>query len=191
MDIQQTPGIGTGGFLRPENVLAQLDIRKGMKIADFGSGSGYFTILLAQQVGGEEEDEEKKGEVIAVDVLESALTSTEAKAKDSNLSNIKFIRANLEVVGSTKIEENSQDMVFLANILFQSNKKEKILEEAKRVLKEGGSLVVIDWFPEKLKSESLYKLSKEEMKKLVELQGFKFDREFNAGNFHYGLLFKK
>lgn len=175
---------GTGGFLRPEDVLAQLDIYEGMKIADFGCGSGYFTIILAKRVG-------EKGTVSAVDVLESALNIVESKAKSEDIKNIKLIRANLEVVGSSKIENESQDMVLLANILFQSNKKEKILEEAKRVLKEGGDLVVIDWIPEKMKSEQVFKLSKEEMKSLVEKMGFKFNKEFYAGGFHYGLLFKK
>lgn len=184
MDKQQTFTPGTGGFLRPEEVLAQLDIYEGMKVADFGCGSGYFTILLAKKVG-------EKGEVWAIDVLESALNTVKSKAKAENLENIKFIRANLEVVGSSKILNDSQDVVLLANVLFQSNKKDKILEEAKRILKENGDLVVIDWIPEKMKTEQVFKLSKEEMKELVEKSGFKFSKEFYAGGFHYGLLFKK
>lgn len=184
MNEEQTFPVGSGGFLRPEEVLAQLDVFEGMKVSDFGCGSGYFTILLAKRVG-------EKGEVIGVDVLESALQTVEAKAKTEGLNNVKLIRANLEVVGSTKIQDNSQDMVLLANILFQSTKKEKILEEAKRILKDNGDLVVIDWIPEKMKTEQVFKLPKEEMKKLIEGVGFKFIKEFYAGGFHYGLLFKK
>jgi len=181
---QQTSFSAAKGFLKPDEVVAQLDIFEGMKIADFGSGTGFFAILFAQKVG-------EKGEITAIDVLSSAIESLASRAKDLGITNIKLVRANLEVPNASSLENDSQDMVFMANILFQSNKKDLILDEAKRILKNGGDLVVIEWIPEKIKTEGLYKISKEEMKQLAESKGFKFIREFYTGGFHYGLLFKK
>jgi len=108
-----------GGFSHPERVVEELHIKKGGRVADFGAGSGYFTLELAQQVGPD-------GVVTAVDVLPTALEIIKSKAADRGLLNIVYIRANLESKDGSKLAESSQDMVLLANILFQSQKKEAL-----------------------------------------------------------------
>ena len=65
---------GTGGFMNPEKIIGGFGIKEGMMIADFGSGAGYFTILLGQRVG-------KNGKVYALDIQESALDNVRVKAK--------------------------------------------------------------------------------------------------------------
>ncbi|HLD34697.1 MAG TPA: class I SAM-dependent methyltransferase, partial [Patescibacteria group bacterium] len=106
--------------------------------------------------------------------------------------NIEAIRANLEVLGSSRLPDNSQDMVLLANILFQSTKKREIISEAARVLKTGGSLIVIDWKkgtgggpPDELRAEPT------EMKALLSADIFSFQKDIDAGSFHYGMMFVK
>ncbi len=121
-----------------QRVVDGLGISEGMRIADFGCGSGMFTIALAKKTG-------KDGRVLALDVQEPPLETVREKAKSEGLANIDTIRSNLEVVGGSSIPNGSQDMVLMANILFQSTKKAEILKEAHRVLKEGGILVMIEW----------------------------------------------
>src|SRR3989338_92037 len=130
--------LGTGGFLNPELIINEFGIMPGMSIGDFGSGAGYFTILMAERVG-------REGRVYALDIMESALDSVREKARAVGLENIEAIRTNLEVLGSSGLSDQSQDIVLLANILFQSEKKVEIIREAKRVLKDNGSLIIIDW----------------------------------------------
>jgi len=174
---------GTGGFMRPDEVLDKLDIKKGMKIADFGCGAGYFTILLAKIV-------ENTGTVYAVDVQRSALESVEGRGRINSLLNIETIRGDLERENGSGLANKSMDMVMLANILFQSKSKDAILKEAKRVLGKNGTVVVIEWNNDaSFGPRSAYRISKEELKKIAKDAGFVLEKEFNAGNSHYGLVF--
>lgn len=178
---------GSGGFLDPQRVAAGFGVQPGMQIADFGSGAGYFTIILAKMTGD-------TGVVTAVDILDSALETLRSKAKLEGLSNVQSIRSNLEVLGSSGLPDNSQDIVLLANVLFQNPNKAPIVTEARRVLKPGGSIIVIDWRkgvngfgpPDNLKEDP------EEIKQLVLANdGLQFSHEIDAGIFHFGQVYKK
>ena len=157
-----------------------------MRVADFGSGAGYFTILLGKIVC-------EGGVVTAVDVMDSALETLKTKAEAERLNNIQTVRSNLEMQGSSGLASESQDMVLLANILFQSDNKAAIITEAKRVLKSKGTLVIIDWKkgsigfgPPDEKRTDL-----RDMQKLVTDGGFQLVNPIDAGTFHYGMILEK
>jgi ubiquinone/menaquinone biosynthesis C-methylase UbiE len=179
-------GKSNGGFLDPASIVGEFGVAPGMSIADFGCGSGFFTILVAQKVG-------PSGKVYALDIMESALDSVRLKAKAAKLDNIETIHTNLEVVGSSSLSDASQDVVLMANVLFQSDKKAEIFKEANRILKSKGRMVVIDWSkggagfgpPDHLRTDDIA------IQNLGVSSGFSFDKEIDAGQFHYGLIFHK
>jgi len=178
--------LGTGGFMNPDKIAGEFGIQDGMTVSDFGSGAGYFTILMGRKVG-------PNGKVFALDIQEPALDNVRVKAKAAGLENVETVRANLEVPGSSGLVDGSQDMVLLANILFQSDQKEAIIKEAVRVLKGGGTLVVVEWKratggfgpPDNLRTDDI------SMRSLVLGAGMVFEKDIDAGQFHYGLKFKK
>lgn len=184
---------GTGGFLQPEKVLAQLQIASDISVADFGCGHGYFTAPLSRMVG-------KNGRVFAVDVLAEALEAVRSRAQMDNLLNIETIRGNLETADGSKLLADSVDLVLLHNVLFQSQKKSGIIKETKRVLKSSGVFVLVDWLPS-AKQGTLdqpvmgpnegWRISAQEAKDLAQAQDFVFKSEIDAGQFHYGLIFIK
>ncbi len=177
---------GTGGFMNPEKVLAQLGVRSEMKIADFGCGHGYFAIPVAKMVG-------PAGKIYAVDVLAEALDAVNSQTRLENIGNIETVRANLETLGGSKIPDNSIDLVLLHNVLFQTQKKSDVLKEAKRVLKPGGFLDLIDWQPANaaIGPQGGWRIGPEEAKQLAQTEGFAFQHDFDAGQYHYGLNFLK
>ena len=183
--MEPTP-VSTEGFLNPDAVVGEFGVTAGMRVADFGCGAGHIGILVAEKVG-------KDGMVTALDIMEDKLDSIKARAKASGLENIQTKRANLEVAGNTGLADGTQDLVLLINILFQSTKKSDILKEAKRVLKGGGQAILVDWKkggggfgpPDNLRTDV------SPMEDLFTGEGFSLVRQFNAGQFHYGLIFKK
>jgi len=170
----------------PDAVVGQFGIAEGMRIADFGCGTGHIGVILAQKVG-------KDGKVTALDVMEDKLDSIRSRAKAAGLENIDTVRANLEVLGSSGLPDASQDVVVVINILFQSTKKQEILAEAKRVLKPAGKLILADWKkgvkglgpPDELRTDE------SQMQALCVQAGFSGAQPFDAGQFHYGFMFKK
>jgi len=176
---------GTGGFLKPNKIIEEFDIKKSMKIADFGCGAGYFTIFMAKTVG-------PKGKVYAFDVLKTALESVRSRAKVEGLLNIETTWSNLERANGSKLENESVDLVLLANILFQSIKKADIIKEAKRILKKNGRMIIIEWQKNQLVGppENLI-VSKDLVRDLAEKEGFKLEKEFPAGDNHWGTIFTK
>lgn len=174
------------GMMDPAGIIGRLNLQPGMRVADFGCGSGHFTVLVAKLVGEE-------GRVTAIDVQNAALDSVLAKVHDLKLQNVETVRADLEVSGATKLAEGSQDLVLLANVLFQSPKKEAIIREAKRVLKSGGKLVLIEWRqgtggfgpPDDLR------LTDAQVNALVAQEGFEPGSDIDVGQYHHILIFNK
>jgi ubiquinone/menaquinone biosynthesis C-methylase UbiE len=128
-----------------------------------------------------------------LDIQEAALDSIREKAKVQNLTNIEPIRANLEVAGGSSLPNSSQDLVMMANILFQSSKRQEIIKEARRVLKEGGRLVIIDWKkntqgfgpPNELRTDE------ETIELMTKEEGLTLESKINGGKFHFGIVFRK
>lgn len=173
------------GFYHGKKVVQEIGIKTGMRIADFGCGAGYWSVLFAQTVGQE-------GKITALDVLETALQSVQSKAKIDGVNNIETVRANLETFGSTRLADNSQDVVWLGNILFQSNKKIDILKEASRILKTGGKLAMMEWLPgTNFGPPENLKLKPEAAKTLVQSLGLKLEKESFPTSHHYELIFIK
>ncbi|MEA2097808.1 MAG: methyltransferase domain-containing protein [Patescibacteria group bacterium] len=176
--------IGSGGLMNPDDIIKKFRITKGMVVADFGCGAGYFTIPIAKLITN-------SGKVYAIDVLNSSLESVSSKAKIYGLLNIETIRANVEIINGSKIEDKTVDLVVLANILFQCNDYNSVISEAKRVTKENGKIVIIDWIPDKVPLGPKFEhcLSEEDVKKLSISNGLRSMGSFNAGSKHYGIIF--
>jgi len=169
------------GFLNPQEVLNELKIEGEMIAADFGSGSGGWAIPLAKRL--------KFGKVYAVDILEEPLSALKSKAEIQKVYNIETINSNVEK--GIKLPDLSCDLVLLTNLLFQIEDKKRVLTEAKRVLKKGGKILVVDWLPEALQGPREGRVSPDEVKKIAKNLNLKLEKEFRTGIYHYGLIFIK
>lgn len=173
------------GFLNPNSVLEEWDIRPGEKIADFGCGPGFFSIPMGQKVG-------PNGKIYALDIRPEALEATRSKAKLYQLFNVEPTRADLEMERGSGIKDRSVDKVIISNILFQVENREAVIVEISRILRGGGSVLAIEWNDNDPSHPiPASKIDKESLKSLFLAQDFSFQKEFPAGAHHYGILFVK
>jgi len=173
-------------FSDPKKIIEQCGIQAGQDIAEFGSGSGSYSMASSRALMS-------TGRVFAVDVQKDLLTKLKNNATRDGLYNIQVIWGNIEKLGGTKLRDLSIDIVFLCNVMFQVEDKASTIKEVKRVLKPGGRVVVVDWTdsfggigPTK---ESVF--GEAMASELFEKNGFHFDREIEAGSHHYGYIYKK
>lgn len=176
----------TSKFIDPVDVISQLGISKGNIIADFGCGSGYFSIPLAQAIG-------EDGIIYSLDVLPQALETVASKAKALNLTNVKTKRVNLEREKGSGLEDESMSWVIIKDMLFQNGNKRIILKEAYRVLKLGGKTFVMEWNDKDstIGPDKKLRIPKEEMVNIIKENNFNIEREIEAGDFHYAMIIVK
>ncbi len=179
--------IGGNTLIDANLIMTKAQVADKMRVADLGCGSsGHFVFPAARLVG-------KKGIVYAVDIMRTVLETVSKQARVENFANIKTIWSNLEIFGATKIEAGSLDVAMLINTLYQSHKRAEILRESIRMLKKNGKLVVVEWkntaAPFGPPAEE--RVNKELLDNAAKKLGLREDSEFEAGQYHYGLIYVK
>jgi len=169
------------------SLLEEVGLEEKMKVADLGCGSrGYFAIQAAKLIG-------EDGLVYAVDIIKSALENVKNTANLFGITNLRTVWADLEILESTKIRNESIDLAMLNNMLFQNEKIDQIMKEASRILKKEGKLLITEWKKIKVPIGPPLenRLSIEEAKSYAEKTGLQFQKELEAGPYHYALIFVK
>lgn len=124
--------------LQVDRVIATLDVKPGMRVADLGAGTGVFTISIARAVG-------QAGKVYAIDIDAGLLAIIADKAKTAKLDNIQTV-----VAGDVdpKVPE-PVDLLFICDTMHHLPKQAEYVKQFSRLLRPGGRVVVIDFAPGK------------------------------------------
>ena len=171
--------------MTPNEVVEKLPLSLGMTVVDFGSGTGLISALLAEKVG-------ETGKVYAVEIQKDLLPEAKRQAEAKGLANVELIWGDIEVRGGTKLADALADLVLLNNVLFQTSSPYAVLLEAKRLLKPGAAVAIIDW------SDSFAGLGPtpdqvitvEKLRAIGKEAGLIEVNDFTAGDHHYGLIFR-
>lgn len=183
--MRAKPKAAPSEFLNPGELLSRLDIPLGSEVADFGCGAGFFTIALARLVG-------EHGTVHAIDVRQEPLEALTGRAKLEGIYAIQTHRADLESLNGSGLAGDSQDLVLMANILFQVRDRAAVVREAHRVLKSGGRLVAIEWQAEAPLARSFAApATQADVQTLAAASGFTQDHTLEAGSHHFAIVFRK
>ena len=118
----------------PDRVVKALKLEPGMKVADLGAGTGYFTFRLAEAVGD-------AGKVYAVDIDEEMNASVDKQAVKKQAENVQTILA----VEHDPLILEQVDLIFSVNAYHHLKDRTAYFKNAARYLKPGGRVAIIDF----------------------------------------------
>src|SRR5262245_37136457 len=107
----------TEGFAHPHKNIQMLGIQHGMKVADFGAGSGAYTLAIAEHLAN-------SGHVYAIDVQKDLLKRLHNEAVRQGHKNVSIIWGDLEHPHASKVADHHLDLVLVSNLLFQLEDKD-------------------------------------------------------------------
>ncbi len=183
--MYMTPAHSPRGFVRPDLIMSHFHVRDGDLVGDFGAGAGTFVPHLSKKVGA-------RGRVFACELQRGLVEKLGTMIREEGYDNVDPLWCDLETAGGIKIADETLDVAIVINTLFQLERRAEAVAEKRRTMRTGGVVYVVDW------SDSFGGLGphpdcvicKQAVIDLFEAAGFIFEREYPAGEYHYGLAFR-
>jgi len=147
----------------PSRFLTRLAIQPGQSVLDLGSGPGFWSLPLAKIVGAD-------GTVWALDVSQEILNLL---AQRNPPAQVHLLQAELPQI---KLPTSSLDWIWASFVFHEVTPPETLASEMRRLLKENGTLAVLDWRPDAIAESGPprhHRLSVEQVTKYLRETGFK------------------
>lgn len=175
-------------LIEPNAFLTRLHVDVGMTVADFGVGRDLSLLMTAAH------KITSTGIAYALDVVKDLLSIIEERVTMDGLTNVQTVWTDLEIYGAARtIADNSVDVGWLVTTLYMSQKKEAMIKECLRMIKPGGTLAIADWKPQAtpIGPAVEYRFAPKIITDIAPSLGLQLQEEFEAGEYHWGLVFQK
>ena len=120
---------------KPREVVAALALRPGMRVADLGAGSGYFSRWLSDAVG-------PTGTIFAVDPEPNLVGYLRTRAEREHTANVVPVLASFD---NPRLPAGGVDLVLIVDTIHHIDDRLTYLRTLRRVLAPDGRVAVVDW----------------------------------------------
>jgi len=166
--------------LNPKNTLMKAGFKDTMVLCDIGAGSGIFSFPAAQI---------SSSDIFALEISDDMIEVLENKKSENNTQNIIIRKVESE---DLPLDDDICDMAIMVTVLHEIEDKSSMIKEIKRVLKENGKLVVIEFHKDKtpMGPPIDHRISQELVLELCNDNGFKTTEKYRLGDNFYCLVFE-
>ncbi len=165
-------------FLEPKTVLKHLPLTASAKVGDFGTGAGHYALAAAERIGAE-------GAVYAFDAFGPSL---DALLKEAERYPSPFYALRSDLNTHIPLKDDLLDAAIVANVFSQVSKRGRFAGELARVVKPGGTALVIDWVTARITPSSHEALTPAEAARTFRAAGFVVGEMLPAGTHHFAFL---
>jgi len=122
-----------------ERIVALLQLRPGMTVADVGAGDGRYSVELARAVG-------PGGKVLATEIEQDKLDRIERRAGGDGLTNITTVLGTQEGTG---LAAGCCEAILLRLVYHHFAEPAPMRASLRQALRPGGQLLVVDTLPQR------------------------------------------
>ena len=168
---------------RPKAAVRLLKLKPGMVVGDVGAGSGYYTELIAKQVG-------PAGKVYATDIQPGMIDLLRQRIGRAKLTNVEAL---LSTEDDSRLPDAALDLIILVDVYHEFSEPQKMLRQLRAALKPGGLLVLLEFRKEdpSVPIRAEHKMSVAEVRAELEPEGFHFDKVLPDLPWQHMLYFHK
>ena len=163
-------------------MINHLGLKPGMVVCDFGSGVGYHTLPIAQQI-------KPDGTVYAVDIQLPMLRGLAARANEAGIENVQLVLSKSNV---PQMPAKLFDLILMVDVYHELSLPGETLQQLRQSLNDDGRIALLEFrgedpdvpiYPE-------HKMTKAQILKEYASNGFELDSQYDQLPWQHLMFFK-
>ncbi len=166
--------------LDPRNTLIKAGFQENMVLCDIGAGSGIFSFPAAQI---------SSNDIYALEISDPMIELLKSRMTENKIQNLKIRKVDSDLL---PLENDICDMALMVTVFHEIENKESMLGEIKRILKEKGRFMIIEFHKREtpMGPPVDHRISEEDVEKICNHNNFITIEKFPMGDNFYGIIFE-